>query len=173
MTLLTDEVRSFIGAVGTTETACDRVEEGAVRRYAHACMDASRRYLPTSEDPRLGGPVAPPLYPMNMFRRAADTSDPFEERARDPHFDGIVGSTAQGLPTLPLPTGTGLLNAGTEVEIFRYARIGDTVTAISRYADISEKTTSKGPMLLVVIETEYRNGGGELLLRVRKTQIRR
>jgi len=110
---------------------------------------------------------------MSMFRRAADTPDPFEERASDPHFDGIVGSTAQGLPPLPLPPGTGLLNAGTEIELFRYARIGDTVTAISRYADIVEKTTSKGEMLLVVIETEYRSDGGDLLLRVRKTQIRR
>jgi hypothetical protein len=173
MTLLTDEVRSFIGHVGTTEFACDPVEQGAVRRYAQACMDASVRYLPSSEDARFGGPVAPPLYPMNMFRRASDTPDPFEERASDPHFDGIVGSTAQGLPPLPLPPGTRLLNAGTEIELFRYARIGETVTAVSRYADISEKRTSKGEMLLVTIETEYRSNGGDLLLRVRKTQIRR
>ena len=173
MSLLTDEVRAFIGRIGTTEVACDTVEQGAVRRYAQACMDTSARYLPSSEDPRFDGPVAPPLYPMNMFRRAPDTPDPFEERASDPHFDGIVGSTAQGLPSLPLPPGTGLLNAGTEIEIFRYARIGDTVTAVSRYADIREKTTSKGAMLMVVIETEYRSGHGDLLLRVRKTQIRR
>ena len=38
---------------------------------------------------------------------------------------------------------------------------------------MTEKTTSKGAMLLVVIETEYRNAQGDLLLRVRKTQMRR
>jgi len=173
MSLLTDEVRSLIGHAGTTEIACDPVEQGAVRRYAQACMDSSARFVETSEDPRFGGPVAPPLYPMNMFRRGADTPDPFEEHGRDPHFDGIVGSTAQGLPPLPLPPGTTLLNAGTEVELYRYARVGERITAISRYADMTEKTTSKGAMLLVVIETEYRNAQGDLLLRVRKTQMRR
>lgn len=173
MSLLTEEVRSFIGRVGTPEIACDAIEQGAVRRYAQAYMDRSPRFLPTSEDARFAAPVAPPLYPMNMFRRAADSPDPFEQRSHDPHFDGIVGSTAQGLPALPLPQGTSLLNAGTEVELLSYARVGETVTAISRYADITEKATSKGPMLLVVIETEYRNAQDELLLRVRKTQIRR
>lgn len=173
MSLLTDEVRAFIGRTGTVEIACDPVEQGAVRRYAQACMDPSARFHEASKDPRFDGPVAPPLYPMNLFRRAADTPDPFEERARDPRFDGIVGSTAQGLPPLPLPPGTTLLNAGTEVELLRYARVGEGVTAISRYADIAEKTTSKGPTLFVVIETEYRNAQGDLLLRVRKTQMRR
>ena len=33
------------------------------------------------------------------------TLDPFAEHAGNPDFDGIVGSTAQGLPPLPLPKG--------------------------------------------------------------------
>jgi hypothetical protein len=173
VSLLTDEVRSYIGRQGTQETACDTVEQGAIRRYAQAYMDSSRRFVDASGDARFEGPVAPPLYPMNMFRQAFGAPDPLAERARDPHFDGIVGSTAQGLPALPLPPGTTLLNAGTEIELFSYARVGEAVTAVSRYAGITEKTTSKGTMLLVVIETEYRSGTGGLLLRVRKTQIRR
>jgi hypothetical protein len=174
MSLLTDEVRSLIGRTGTVEAACEPVEAGAVRRYVQAYVDDDPRYRPGAASPtRYGGAVAPPLYPMNMFRRAAGTPDPFAERARDPHFDGIVGSTAQGLPPLPLPPGTGLLNAGTDVEVFRYARLGEAVTAVSRYAEITEKQSTKGPMLLVVIETEYRGDAGDVLLRVRKTQIRR
>jgi hypothetical protein len=172
MSLLSDEIRSFIGLSGTPEVACDVVEAGAVRRFVQASMDDNPRFNGATSA-RLGGPVAPPLYPMNMVRRAAGTPDPFNERARDPHFDGIVGSTAQGLPPLPLPPGTSLLNAGTEIEVLQYANIGETVRAVSRYTDITEKTTAKGPMLLVVIETEYRNACGNLLLRVRKTQIRR
>ena len=174
MTLLSDEIRSYIGRTGTTEVACDVVERGAVRRYLQAYMDEGERFSGSDDETsRFGGAVAPPLYPMNLFRRPAGTPDPFAERARDPHFDGIVGSTAQGLPPLPLPPGIGLLNAGTDVEIFRYARLGETIVAVSRYADITEKVTNKGEMLLVVIETDYRTGEGELLLRVRKTQIRR
>jgi len=175
MSLLTPDVENLIGASSEIEVACDAVEPGAVRRYAQAYMDGDSILYSeeATRGSRYGGPVAPPLFPMNMFRRPFGTPDPFAERARDPDFDGIVGSTAQGLPPLPLPLGTGLLNAGTDVELFRYARHGETVTAKSRYHSITEKQSSKGPMLLVVIQTEYRTGAGELLLRVKKTQIRR
>lgn len=175
MALLTEEVRRLIGAESDAEVACDVVEPGAIRRYAQAYMDDDPAFHDEdlTKGMRYGGPVAPPLYPMNMFRRAFGTSDPFAERAHDADFDGIVGSTAQGLPPLPLPPGIGLLNAGTDVELYRYARHGETVTAKSRYHSITEKESSKGAMLLVVIETEYRTAAGELLLRVRKTQIRR
>jgi hypothetical protein len=172
---MTPEIELMVGVESGTEVACDVVERGAVRRYVQAYMDDDPMFY--SDDPavtaRYGGPVAPPLFPMNMFRRPFGTPDPFEEYAHDPDFDGIIGSTAQGLPPLPLPKGIGLLNAGTEVEVFRYARHGETVTAKSRYASITEKQGKKGPMLIVVIETEYRSGDGDLLLRVKKTQIRR
>lgn len=172
--LMTREIESLIGAETGVETACDVVERGAVRRYVQAYMDDDPIFHSAAHAAaRFGGPVAPPLYPMNMFRRPFATPDPFEARAHDPHFDGIVGSTAQGLPPLPLAAGIGLLNAGTEVEVCRYARHGEVVTAKSRYASITEKNSSNGPMLLVVIETEYRGADGALLLRVRKTQIRR
>ena len=175
MSLLTSDIQRLIGAESGVEIACDPVERGAVRRYVQAYMDDDPIFH--SDDAsrmlRWGGPVAPPLFPMNMFRQPFGTPDPFAEHAADPDFDGIVGSTAQGLPPLPLQKGIGLLNAGTEVEVFRYARHGETVTAKSKYHSITEKQSSKGPMLLVVIETEYRNGEGDLLLLIRKTQIRK
>lgn len=59
------------------------------------------------------------------------------------------------------------------MEIFRYARHGETVSARSCYADIFEKETSKGPMLFVVTETEYFTGTGEVLMKNRITIIRR
>lgn len=175
MGLLTNEVKRLIGAESGVETACEAVERGSVRRYVQAYMDDDPIFYSEEESSRLRyrEPVAPPLYPMNMFRRPFGTPDPFAEHANNPDFDGIVGSTAQGLPPLPLPKGTGLLNAGTEVEVFRYAKYGEIITAKSRYRSITEKESSKGPMLLVVIETEYRTGADELLLRVKKTQIRR
>ena len=39
MTLLTDEVRRFIGVESEEEETCEPVEQGAVRRYAQAIMD--------------------------------------------------------------------------------------------------------------------------------------
>lgn len=175
MGLMTLEIERLIGAESQLEMACESAERGAVRRYVQAYMDDDPVFY--SEDAarasKYGGPVAPPLFPMNMFGRPFGTPDPFQEHASDPDFDGIVGSTAQGLPPLPLPKGVGLLNAATDVEVFRLVRHGETVTSKTRYASITEKQSSKGPMLLVVIETEYRTGDGELLLRVKKTHIRR
>ena len=39
----------------------------------------------------------------------------------------------------------------------------------ARYVDLVEKQTSKGPMILVISESDYLNGDDELLLRVRRT----
>jgi hydroxyacyl-ACP dehydratase HTD2-like protein with hotdog domain len=135
-------------------------------------MDDDPNYAPGATPVRYGGPVAPPLYPAFMFRRALGTPDVLTERAEDPDFDGLVASAGDGLPELPLH-GRALLNGGSEIEFFRYARHGETVIQQSTYADIYERESKNGPMLFVVTETEYRTGDGEILMRARKTIIRR
>jgi len=174
MALLTDELRKYIGLQSQDETACDPVERGAVRRYAQAIQDDDPIYWEACpNNARYGGPVAMPLFPTHMFRRAFGAPDPLQERARDPDFDGLVSAASSGLPELEPIKHLALLNGGSEIEFFRYARHGETVKQRSRYADIVEKQTSKGPMLFVIIETEYRNGDGELLMKTRRTHIRR
>ena len=174
MALLTEALKKYIGLQSQTETACDPVERGAVRRYAQAIMDEDPIFWEAcSNNARFGGPVAPPLYPTHMFRRAFGAPDPLQERARDPDFDGLASAASSGLPELEPIKHLALLNGGSEIEFFRYARHGETVKLRSRYAGIVEKETSKGPMLFVTIETEYRNGGDELLMKARRTQIRR
>ncbi len=171
-TILTDEIRSYIGRQSDTVTACDAVEPGAVRRYVQAIMaDDDRDYAPDAAAARFGGPVAPPIYPAFMFRRPLGTPDVLNERAEDPDFDGLVSAASDGLPELPLP-GRALLNGGSEIEFLRFARHGEQVSQHSRYADIYERQSKNGPMLFVVVETEYAVGA-EVLLRVRKTIIRR
>lgn len=171
-TMLTDEIRGFIGAESEASAACDAIEPGAVRRYAQAIMDDDPNYAPGATPPRYGGPIAPPLYPSFMFRRPLGTPDVLSDRAEDPDFDGLVASAGDGLPELPLP-GRALLNGGSEFEFFRFARHGERVVQRSRYADIYEKQSKSGPMLFVVTETEYRTGDDDLIMRVRKTAIRR
>ena len=172
MTILTDEIRAFIGREGAADEAVDAVEPGAVRRYAQAIMaDHDGDYAPGATPARSGGPVAPPLYPAFMFRRPLGTPDALSERAEDPDFDGLVSAASDGLPELPLP-GRALLNGGSEIELLRYARHGERVTQKSRYADIYERMSKNGPMLFVIVETEYAVGT-EVLMRVRKTIIRR
>jgi hypothetical protein len=174
MALLTEALKKYIGMQSKTEIACDPVECGAVRRYAQAIMDEDPIYSEACpNNDRFGGPVAPPLFPTHMFRRAFGQPDPMQEHARDPDFDGIGATSAQGLPELEPIKHLALLNGGSEIEFFRYARHGETVKLRSRYVDIVEKETSKGAMLFVTIETEYRNGEDALLMKVRRTLIRR
>lgn len=171
-TILTDEIRSYIGRQSDVVTAVDAVEPGAVRRYAQAIMaDHDGDYAPDATPARYGGPVAPPIYPAFMFRRPYGTPDVLSERAEDPDFDGLVSAASDGLPELPLP-GRALLNGGSEIEFLRYAKHGERVSQRSRYADIYERESKNGPMLFVVIETEYAVDT-DVLMRVRKTIIRR
>jgi hypothetical protein len=172
MALLTDEIRAFIGLEGEPFSACEPVEAGAVRRYAQAIMDPDPAYASAEAGERYGGAVAPPLYPSFMFRTPFGTPDVLTERAHDPDFDGIVMGVGNGLPELPLP-GLALLNGGAEVEFYAYARHGERVLQKSRYADIQERQSKSGPMLLVIFETEFTTEAGQLLLRARKTIIRR
>ncbi|MER2533716.1 MAG: MaoC family dehydratase N-terminal domain-containing protein [Rhizobiaceae bacterium] len=171
MSILTDEIRFYVGKQSERVFACDPVEKGAVRRFAQAIMDEQPKYGAEGIDEG-GQSLAPPLFPPFMFRRPLGTEDPISKRAEDPDFDGLTLSVNTGLPDLPLP-GLALLNGGAEIEFYRHARHGEWVSQRSRYSDIYERESKKGPMLFVVTETDYETRGGDLLVRVRQVNIRR
>lgn len=166
------ELQALVGVWSDPESACEPVEQGAVRRFAQAIMDESPFYdaSPSISTP-YGGPIAPPLFPNHMLRRPLGAPDLVQQRAGDADFDGVV--PAAGLAPLAGLSHLAVLNGGSEFEIFRYARHGETVTVRHRYAGIHEKSSSKGVLVVVVIEGEIRTGGGELLLRSRRTLLRR
>jgi hypothetical protein len=172
MALLTAEVRAFIGTESEPFAACDAVEPGAVRRHAQAIMDSDPAYADAEAGGRYGGAVAPPIYPSFMFRTPFGAPDTVTERAGDPDYDGIVMGVGNGLPELPLH-GLALLNGGAEIEFYAYAKHGERVLQKSRYSDIYERESKSGPMIFVIIETEFSTEAGQLLLRARKTIIRR
>jgi hypothetical protein len=167
-----ENLKDYIGIQSDWEIACDPVEAGAVRRFAQAIIDEDAVYGP-SPNSRFGGPVAPPLYPLMMFRRPFGAPDPLH--SKDPDFDGLgqSSSVTRGLPDIKPLAGYALLNGGSEIELFRYARHGEKVRMRSRYADISEKETSKGPIVLVVTEAEFETTDGKALMLARRTIIRR
>jgi hypothetical protein len=175
MGMITDALKAHIGVWSDTETACDPVEQGAVRRFAQAIMDDDPDYgpdaPPSSRCGRYGGPVTPPLFPNHMLRRAFGTPDVIQANARNPDFDGVV--PARGLPEIAALAHLPVLNGGSEFEFFRYARFGEFVTLRQRYADIYEKPAREGSLVFVVIESEIRTAGGEMLLRARRTLLRR
>lgn len=166
-----EQLRAYIGTTSASVTACDPVEKGAVRRFAQAIMDEKAKYGAEGIDEG-GRSLAPPLFPSFMFRRPLGTEDPLTKRAKDDYFDGLSLAVNTGLPDLPIPH-MSLLNGGAEIEFFDHARHGDIVSQQSRYADIYERQSSKGPMIMVVTETDYSNQDGKLLLRIRQINIRR
>jgi hypothetical protein len=166
-----EEVRALVGPWSEPQLACDAVEAGAVRRFAQAIMDDDPAYGPDGCHPRAGGPIAPPLFPNHMLRRPFGTADVLQERAHDPDFDGVV--PAAGLPPLPGLQQLPVLNGGSEFEFYRHARHGERVQFRQRYADIDARESSRGTLFVVVIEGELRTEGGELLLRSRRTLLRR
>lgn len=166
--------QKYVGMETGFEVAFDPVERGAVRRFVQATMNEDPIFWADTEVNRAyGGPVAPPLYPAHIFRRHPGTDDPLAQAVANPDFDGLSLNALQGLPAIePLKDYT-LLNGGIEVEFFRYARHGESVKSKSRYVSITEKATSKGPLIIVVLEAEYRTADDELLLKIRRSQLRR
>lgn len=163
MTLLTPEILQFLGFEGPEVEAPHPVESSEVRRYAQAIMD---------NDPRYRDQIAPLLFPTHMFRTAYGAADVLTERAADPDFDGGVALSSRGLPDLPTQ-GLVRLNGGMKVEFHDHARHGERVRMKSRYASITEREGSKGPMILVEIDTDYTTADGRPLVTVRNTGIYR
>jgi hypothetical protein len=174
MGILTDEMRSFIGVESDILSAPETVEFGAVRRYAQAIMDEDPIFAGdgVAQQRGLPGAVAPALFPVQSFRRAFGAPDPLVERATDPDFDGSIGSSMRGLPELPT-AGLVRLNGGSEIELLRYARHGEHISIQARYASITERETSKGPMIIVVIETNYFTMPDDVIMRARSTSLLR
>lgn len=174
MAIINDEIRGYIGMESELTECCDPVEQGAVRRFAQAIMDVDPIYMDKDyiKGTRYDSPVAPPLFPAAMLRLEFGQPDLVTERADDPHFDGIVGSSSLGLP--PLPVGNlALINGGTDVEVFRFAKHGEKVFVRSRYKNIYERETSKGNMLFVIYESDFVDEKGDLIIRFSKITIRR
>ena len=168
-----DAVRALIGVESPLQGACDAVEHGSIRRMAHAIMDPDPIFSDSdfAGSTRYGGPVAPPLFPVHMFQRGPADPDPLERAWNDADYDGSKSPMAMfALPPVPIPLKR-LLNAGVEVEFFRYAQPGERVSVVNRYADIFEKKGRKGPMVFVVVERQFATADQELLLRYRQTLV--
>jgi acyl dehydratase len=174
-TYLTPAVKALIGMEGEPQTCWEPVERSEIRRFAQAVMDDdpifwNDAYVKTT---RYGTVVAPPLFPLFAYRSTPGSPDLLADAATDPDFDGFAGLTTTGLPPLHLPQLPRLLNGGNEVELYQLPKLGDHLTARSKYVDIYEKTGRSGIMVFIVIETRYTNQDGALLMISRVTLIRR
>ena len=92
------------------------------------------------------------------------------------HHGGTIGEDGRrrkpGEYDLPVRVKRRLM-AGCSVEFGAPIRAGDSITASTSIESMTEKQSSKGPMLLLVTATEYRNQRSELNRIERWTVIRR
>lgn len=171
--VLTDGVLALVGVCGPVLTAPAPLAPDTLRRFCQAAMETDPIHVDDAAARAAGHPgvVAPPLYPLHAFPRRPGTPDPFATLAEDPDWDGIE-LVEDGLPPLALGLER-LLNGGVEAEIHSLAQLGDTIACQARYADIHERPGRSGPMVFVVVLTDYRTTAGRPLLRVRTTMIAR
>lgn len=149
--LLTPELLAFVGQpMWDAETSL--VREDDILRYQEALGDAM---IVRGAD---GVLIAPPLF-LPAF-----------------HHGGTIGEDGRrrkpGEYDLPVRVKRRLM-AGCSVEFGAPIRAGDSITASTSIESMTEKQSSKGPMLLLVTATEYRNQRSELNRIERWTVIRR
>jgi hypothetical protein len=77
------------------------------------------------------------------------------------------------LPSLPTPL-VRVLNAGNDLEVFKYPSLGDRIFSQQKYANIIERVGRDGAhMLIVTNETRFTNQHDELLCISRSSGFRR
>lgn len=175
MGFVTPEIRALVDQAGPRFQALWPLGEEELRRFVQAVMEPDPVHWDRSaaQASRYGDLVAPPLYVIHATRRAPGTPDPLDRLHEDPDWDGLdVGAGFGGLPPVDVPL-TRVLNGGTEAEFFRLPRLGDVISAQSRYLDIFDREGRTGPMVLAKIETLYTDQHEERIARVINTVIMR
>jgi hypothetical protein len=150
--IITDEMRAVIGRESEPQTV--EVTRTAVRMFARAVGHTDPVYYDVEEAHRRGyrDLRCPPAFlgtPIFNPNRPPD----------NPYFS--FKSPFQRV-----------LNGGNEVEYFdEDICAGDVLTSTTKIADLSERQGSLGPMLMIRIETTYRNQQGKVVAIMRGTGI--
>ncbi len=140
--------KSEIGNTGKPITM--HVERGKIREFARAIKDDNPLYFDEAYAQRIaGGIMPPPTFTMT----------------------GGFWDDGRSRPLLTYDVRR-LLHGEQEFEYLAPIHAGDTLTAVSRAADVYEKAGSRGgSMTFGVLETTFTNQRGEQVLIARSTLI--
>lgn len=179
---LTDEIRAMIGVTGKkVEASLWGIEREDLRRFTQAIMDPDPRYWDDAfaKTTKFGGIVTPPIYCTYLSRKTPPGADDPITRAflENPESDGIGGvrdSDRQGgLPEVPTDLKR-IMNAGNEIELYKYPTLGDRIFSQAKIADIKERSGKDGnPMLFITVETIFTDQNGAVLCILRASSLRR
>ncbi|MBI2170948.1 MAG: MaoC family dehydratase N-terminal domain-containing protein [Chloroflexi bacterium] len=179
-TYLTPEVKAMIGKEGEkVEVTIWGIEKENLRRFIHAIMDPDPRYWDEefARSTKYGEIVVPPIYCTYLSKTPPGAEDPISRAFRNnPVSDGLGGMERPRpgqLPSLPTPL-VRVLNAGNDIEVFKYPSLGDRIFSQQKYANIIERVGRDGAhMLIVTNETRFTNQHDELLCISRSSGFRR
>jgi len=180
---LTPEVKAVIGATAEKIEAGLPwgIEREGLRVFTQAIMDPDPRYWDDefAKTTKFGHIITPPIYCTYLGRRTRPGSEDPVTRAfaENPNSDGIGGVRSEesrgGLPEVPTHLKR-ILNAGNEIEVRQYPKLGDRIFSQAKYADIKERVAKdEARMLIVTTETVYTNQNDEVLCILRASSIRR
>ena len=176
--VLTPEVKAMIGVAGEVVESWGVVDQEYLRRFTQALMDPDPMYWDQeyARNSRYGEITAPPIMVSYMASRIPPDQEDAITRAfeENPESDGI-GSVKRPGELPPVPTSlVRVLNAGNEIEVYKYPSIGDKVYFQNKYSDIRERVGRDGkPFLIITRETKYWNQKNEVLCITRASSIRR
>lgn len=170
---LTDEVKALIGVETEWSAYSEPISPSEVRRFVHAIMDDNPLYYDETcaRATKYREVVCPPLYASFAFRRAHGTPDPLDRLKTDRDWDAYGGGgNRQSLPRVPHGF-VRMVNGGSEIDLYKRLRPGKRVRTKVRYHDIRERIGSKGPMAIVITETDFQDDEGDVVARARQTAI--
>jgi len=162
MGVITGEARAWAAEpFREYETFVSRTD---VARYARAIGETAPEHFDVVAARAGGHPdvVAPPYFPYTI-RMQASNLIPKHDLAPD-------GSATADVP--PLPT-TRAMAGETSIEFGVPVHAGDTITLKKRITDLYEKEGRSGALVFVVMEFEFTNQDGELVMRESFTRIYR
>ena len=179
---LTAEVKAIIGTTAERIEASSSwgIEREGLRRFTQAIMDPDPLYWDDeyAKTTRYGQVITPPIYCSYLARRAQPGEEDsvtlaFKENPNSDGIGGIVGTKKGSLPPIPTPLKR-ILNAGNEIELRQYPKLGDRIFSQARYHSIKESVGKDGTrMLVVTTENIYTNQNDEVLCILRASGIRR
>ena len=169
----------MIGATGEkVEASLFGIEREGLRRFTQAIMDPDPRYWDDefAKSTRYGGIITPAIYCSYLNARAEPGAEDDVTRAfeANPNSDGTGDIRLFRRGALPkIPTDLKRrLNAGNEIEVFKYPTLGDKIYSQAKYANITERTDKEGkPMLIVTSEIAFTDQNSAKLCVIRQSSI--
>lgn len=149
MTAITPEMKAMLGVAQPPKVF--KVEAGHVKRFAEAVGDTNPLWTDEkfTASTKYEAPIAPPTFLIDY---------------------GLI-EIADKMMEVKCPLSR-FVNGGTEIEIYKPMKVGDTITTVARIADLIEKEGKQGTLLLIIIEVTYTNQHGELVRKCTETFIR-